>query len=162
MANNGKLYETMWHRTKVGANFTERNEFKVRLFLRIMCWLSRNSGSHNLLEPQGPVQACNGIAFFSPDTINSFQGRSETVASNRRFVHTPDHRWTNMQDWRNDNWQGENRIAQRWTGPCPPKIAYRLPWELNRPSALRRRWVTAWAKTRPSKTRCSSVIKFTF
>ena len=151
----------MRHRTKVGANFTEWNEFKVRLFLRIMCRLSRNFGSHNLLKPQRPVQACNGIAFFF-DTINSFLGRSETVASNRRFVHPPDHRWTNMHDWWNDNWQGENRITRRWTGPCPPQIAHRLPWELNRASALRRRWLTAWAKARPSKIRCSSETKFTF
>jgi hypothetical protein len=27
-----------------------------------MCWLSRNSGSPNLLEPSGNVQACTGIA----------------------------------------------------------------------------------------------------
>ena len=27
-----------------------------------MCWLFRNSGSLNLLEPKGPVQAYNGIA----------------------------------------------------------------------------------------------------
>jgi hypothetical protein len=27
-----------------------------------MCRLSRNSGSLNLLEPQGPVQACSGKA----------------------------------------------------------------------------------------------------
>ena len=27
-----------------------------------MCRLSGNSGSLNLLEPSGPVQACNGIA----------------------------------------------------------------------------------------------------
>ena len=29
-----------------------------------MCILSRNSGSLNLLDPERPVQACNGIAFF--------------------------------------------------------------------------------------------------
>jgi hypothetical protein len=55
----------MRHRTKVGANFTERNEFKVGLFLRIMCRLSRTSGSHKLLKPQGPDQACNATAYFS-------------------------------------------------------------------------------------------------
>ena len=26
-----------------------------------MCRFSRNSGNHNVLEPKGPVQACNGI-----------------------------------------------------------------------------------------------------
>jgi hypothetical protein len=30
-----------------------------------MCRLSRNSGSLNLLEPQGSVQACNGVAFIN-------------------------------------------------------------------------------------------------
>ena len=29
-----------------------------------MCQLSRNSGSLNLLEPQRPVQTCNGIALI--------------------------------------------------------------------------------------------------
>ena len=53
--NNGKIYETMRQRAKVGAKLTERNDFKVWLFLRIMCRLSRNSGSLNLLQPQEPV-----------------------------------------------------------------------------------------------------------
>jgi hypothetical protein len=30
-----------------------------------MCQLSRHSGSLNLLEPSGPIQACIGIACFS-------------------------------------------------------------------------------------------------
>ena len=29
-----------------------------------MCWLSRNVGASTSLEPSGPVQACNGIAFY--------------------------------------------------------------------------------------------------
>jgi hypothetical protein len=34
-----------------------------------MCRLSRNSGSLNLLEPQGPTQACRGVAFYVTLTI---------------------------------------------------------------------------------------------
>lgn len=112
-------------------------------------------------SPKGLSKPVMGQLFVF-DTIYSFLGRSETVASNRRFVHPPGHRWTNMQDWWNDNWQRENRITRRWTGPCPPNIAHRLPWELNRASALRRRWLTAWAKARPSTIRCSSETIFTF
>jgi hypothetical protein len=64
IANKGKIYETMRLRTTVGANFTERNDFRVRPFLRIVYRLSRNSRSLNLLRPQAPVRACIRIAVF--------------------------------------------------------------------------------------------------
>jgi hypothetical protein len=38
---------------------------RADILTTFMCRLSRNSGSLNLLEPKGPVQACNGIALHS-------------------------------------------------------------------------------------------------
>jgi hypothetical protein len=40
-----------------------------RRHFRIICIVS---GSLDLLEPCGPVQACNGIAFFLPFTFYHF------------------------------------------------------------------------------------------
>ena len=37
------------------------------------------SGSLNLLEPSGPVQACNGIALTLPNTSEYFVGTSSVV-----------------------------------------------------------------------------------
>jgi len=40
-----------------------------------MCPMSRNSGSLNHLQPEGPVQACNGkaLVFKKDDTFNLIQ-----------------------------------------------------------------------------------------
>jgi hypothetical protein len=44
--------------------------FKDDNLTTFMCRLSRNSGSLNLLEPSGPVQACNGVALFLLYNLN--------------------------------------------------------------------------------------------
>jgi len=39
--------------------------------------LSRNSGSHNLLDPKGPVEACNGVDYgilHSPHPVTNVSG----------------------------------------------------------------------------------------
>ena len=48
------------------------------------------SGNLNLLEPSGPVQACNGIAlpFYSLD--NNTEGRSFRLLRGGRLLHKPE------------------------------------------------------------------------
>ena len=43
------------------------------------------SGSLNLLEPSGPVQACNGIAFAFTTTLARAEGRTWTVTICARY-----------------------------------------------------------------------------
>jgi hypothetical protein len=40
------------------------------------------SGGLSLLEPSGPIQACNGIAFFLSFFLSFFQGKTEIVLKN--------------------------------------------------------------------------------
>jgi hypothetical protein len=52
-----------------------------------MCRLSRNSGGLNLLEPSGPVQACNGIAlpfFYLRLTLTKSAQRKKKCTQNFR------------------------------------------------------------------------------
>jgi len=72
------LTQSFWPHYSPGVNWTSnRNEYQEYLLpgkdrpmcsadnlTTLMCILSRNSGSLNLLDPEKPVQACNGIAFF--------------------------------------------------------------------------------------------------
>ena len=53
------------------------------------------SGSLNLLEPSGPVQACNGIALPLPLLVISYQDKKKMVAVEvlllmLRFPHLPE------------------------------------------------------------------------
>jgi hypothetical protein len=71
-----------------------------------MCQLSRNSGSSHLLEPSGPVQACNGLAPPSMVVVSHVKQTLLQLYNFKCFVTAPCNNISSL--YRQVQWDGQS------------------------------------------------------